>query len=159
MPADHDSLYALIAETADQRLADQLRFVLEIDRLKGIVRQTPLIDGSRTRPTPSTPGTSPPWRSAPNDSAMAASWDGWPGHRDGKVEPVSPYEHADCQSYIREEPGNQYDANIDEEADLSPLANPLTNSGSTPALTSGLGFTIDRCSTFQPMLCSVLLRE
>ena len=30
-----------------KRLADQLRFVLEIDRLKGIVRQTPLIDGSR----------------------------------------------------------------------------------------------------------------
>ena len=47
MPADHNSLFALIAETADQRLASQLRFVLEIDRLKGIVRQTPLIDGSR----------------------------------------------------------------------------------------------------------------
>jgi len=47
MPADHDSLYALIAETGGARLADQLRFVLEIDRLKGIVRQTPLIDGWR----------------------------------------------------------------------------------------------------------------
>jgi len=46
-PSPHDSLYALIAETADQRLASQLRFVLEVDRLKGIVRQTPLIDGSR----------------------------------------------------------------------------------------------------------------
>jgi 5'-deoxynucleotidase YfbR-like HD superfamily hydrolase len=47
MPADHHTLYALIAETGGARLADQLRFVMEIDRLKGIVRQTPLIDGSR----------------------------------------------------------------------------------------------------------------
>ena len=47
MPAGHDSLYALIAETGGARLSDQLSFVLEIDRLKGIVRQTPLIDGSR----------------------------------------------------------------------------------------------------------------
>jgi hypothetical protein len=46
MPTAHDSLYALIAETGGARLADQLRFVREIDRLKGIVRQTPLIDGS-----------------------------------------------------------------------------------------------------------------
>jgi 5'-deoxynucleotidase YfbR-like HD superfamily hydrolase len=47
MPADHASLFALIAETGGGRLSDQLRFVVEIDKLKGIVRQTPLIDGSR----------------------------------------------------------------------------------------------------------------
>lgn len=47
MPSPHDALYTLIAETGGARLADQLRFVLEIDRMKGIVRQTPLLDGSR----------------------------------------------------------------------------------------------------------------
>lgn len=32
---------------ADTRLADQLRFIIEIDKLKSILRQTRLVDGSR----------------------------------------------------------------------------------------------------------------
>jgi putative hydrolase of HD superfamily len=47
MPAPDHTLLALIAETGGQRLADQLRFILEIDKLKAVVRQTPLLDGSR----------------------------------------------------------------------------------------------------------------
>lgn len=38
----HDDLFEVIARASSQRLAAQLRFVVEIDRLKSIFRQSPL---------------------------------------------------------------------------------------------------------------------
>lgn len=32
---------------ADRRLAQQIRFILEVERLKNVLRMTPLLDGSR----------------------------------------------------------------------------------------------------------------
>lgn len=40
-------LFGIIGEFAGDRLAAQLKFILEIDKLKSILRQTPLIDLSR----------------------------------------------------------------------------------------------------------------
>jgi hypothetical protein len=91
MPADHDSLYALIAETADERLANQLRFVLEIDRLKGIVRRTPPLDGSRNETD-----AGHTWHLATNGAwlattaAMSTSWNGWPGQPSGRARGQGP---------------------------------------------------------------------
>lgn len=45
-PSGEDIL-AIIAEAGGGRLAAQIRFIREIDRLKTIIRQTPLIDRSR----------------------------------------------------------------------------------------------------------------
>lgn len=45
-PAE-DSIFSVIAETGGERLAAQLRFITEIDKLKTIIRQTPLLDMSR----------------------------------------------------------------------------------------------------------------
>ncbi|PLW77354.1 HD domain-containing protein [Cohaesibacter celericrescens] len=42
-----DEIFDLIGQTVTPRLSDQLRFVLEIDKLKTIIRQTPLLDISR----------------------------------------------------------------------------------------------------------------
>ena len=47
MPSDHDTILALIAETGGAGLAEQVRFIIEVDRLKGIVRQSPVIGGDR----------------------------------------------------------------------------------------------------------------
>ncbi|WP_421725711.1 HD domain-containing protein [Bauldia sp.] len=46
-PTAVNDLFDVIAEAAGERLSAQIRFIIEIDKLKGIVRQTPLIDGSR----------------------------------------------------------------------------------------------------------------
>ena len=46
-PDRADELLDVIAEAAGERLSAQIRFIIEIDKLKGIIRQTPLIDGSR----------------------------------------------------------------------------------------------------------------
>ncbi len=42
-----EQLFARIADTGGTRLSAQLRFIVEIDQLKTIIRQTPLIDLSR----------------------------------------------------------------------------------------------------------------
>ena len=40
-------IWDTFSETLAKRLRQQIRFVLEIDRLKQVVRQTPILDGSR----------------------------------------------------------------------------------------------------------------
>ncbi|MEQ9690517.1 MAG: HD domain-containing protein, partial [Bauldia litoralis] len=47
MPSAQASLFTLIAETGGPALADQLRFILEVDKLKSIVRQSPLMTRDR----------------------------------------------------------------------------------------------------------------
>jgi 5'-deoxynucleotidase YfbR-like HD superfamily hydrolase len=42
-----EDIFAIISGIGGDRLAAQIRFIIEIDRLKSIVRQTPLIDRSR----------------------------------------------------------------------------------------------------------------
>lgn len=44
---ESNEVFGLIAGFTDDRLAAQLRFIVEIDKMKTIIRQTPLIDRSR----------------------------------------------------------------------------------------------------------------
>lgn len=43
----HENVFSIIGQHGGERLADQLRFLTEIDKLKTIIRQTPLLDQSR----------------------------------------------------------------------------------------------------------------
>ena len=45
--AGREEVFGRIAGFTDIRLADQLRFIVEIDRMKTIIRQTPLLDMTR----------------------------------------------------------------------------------------------------------------